>query len=239
MSTAQFNLALLAAADLPAVGPHRHRDAWEVAQESDDNWLLKVPNTTENTAILGKLPCLQRWHLEVTNKLVPFGKSLPNKALPSLSWLPVSTILPVIPERSQTNEQFFGHVSFSLVPASQPREIDAIRLPFSDFASWAELAPAFRLHRLNFALSSEGLALVLGTPPPPLPAECYYLCGKLLIPSGYGLPNHLSPHFLEARSDHYLLVEKDSSVHSIGAELLVPATRSSVRLTSGSFSGHG
>ena len=228
-------VALFKAEDLPSLAAHRHRDDWEVGLSEDGTCFLRVPQSSSNQDHLGVLPCLKRWTVDESGNLIPFGKSLPEGQLPQLNWLPLSSLLPAIPATVSENEDFFGHLSFSLIPDSHSKEPQALRLSLSTLAQWAETAPAVRLDRLKFAVSENDDTLILGTPLPPLQGRTYYQDHQLLIPCGFALPSYLLAEDLNASRDQLLLIEDDHTVHTIGSELFVPASRAAIRLTSHSL----
>ena len=228
-------IALFKTEDLPSLASHRHHDGWEVGLSEGDTCFLRVANTPFHEKVLSVLPCLKRWTLDEKGQLIPIGKSLPELELPPLNWLPLHTLLPAIPASVSENETFFGNLFFFLQADTQIREPTAIRLPFSTFAKWAETASSIRLARLTFAVSENHEVLVLGTPLPPLNGQSLYSDGQLLIPCGFALPPFFLADEIPVSRDQRLLVESDHSVHVIGSELFVQASRAAIRLTSHSI----
>lgn len=227
-------VALFKTRDLPALAAYRHHDGWEVSLSEDDTCFVRLRHTDSEEELL-PLPCLKRWILSENSQLIPVGKTLPERTLPTLSWLPLHNLLPAIPLASKDNEEFFGHLSFTLRADTELREPAGLVLDFSTFANWVETAPEPRLNRLTFAVSEEGKVIVLGTPLPPLSGASIYQESQILLPSGLALPPYILPEDLSEGSREFLMIEKDGTVHRIGSELFITASRAAVRLTSRSL----
>lgn len=224
-------VVLVKSGDLASLALHRHRDGWEIALHIDDTCFLKVPQNPQNDSILIHLPCLKRWVLDDHDRLIPLGKKLPEILLPTLAWLSLANLLPLTTTHVRENEPFFGHLGFTLVAATHHQAPTALRLPFQDFAKWAGTAPAPRLSKLKYALSNSDGALVIGSPLPPLPGPTFYQDQQLLIPSGFTLPDFILAENFTTNPNQLLLIDPDQTVHTINQELLLPATRSSIRTT--------
>lgn len=228
-------IALVKSNDLASLAPHRHRDGWKVAVHGDGTCFLKLPQSAENEEYFAHLPCLKRWTLDDRNRLTPPGKELPDALLPELAWLPLASLLPITSTEIRENEPFFGHLGFSLIESSKEMDPSALLLPFHSFSTWAENAPFPRLSKIKYALCNSGQALITGPPLPPLAGQTFYRNHKLLIPSGYALPSFIRAEDLTRGNDQILLIDPDNTVHTIGSELFLPATRSSIRTTSNSL----
>jgi len=228
-------VALFKTRDLPSLADYRHEDGLEVAFTEDETCFVRLPQTEKFEQTLRRLPCLKRWSLQENSQLIPAGKTLPERVLPSLSWLPLHTLLPAVPIPPKENESFFGHLSFSLRADTEIREPSGLILPFPDFASWVETAPSPRLDRLRFALSEQGRAIVLGQPLPPLAGISVYLKNQILIPSGFALPPYILSEDLTGSPNETLFIEGNGVFHRISNELFVDVSRAAVRLTTRSL----
>jgi hypothetical protein len=220
----------LKSSDLASLAPHRHRDGWEIAVADGETCFLKAPLNPQTEEQLAHLPSLMRWTLEHGNQLVPLDKQLPDSLIPDLPWLPLASLLPLTTTRLRENEAFFGHLGFALIQTSTNTAPSALFLDFNQLAAWAETAPEPRLTQLKFAVSDSGQALIIGTPLPPLPGKTFHQNQRLLIPSGLALPDFILAQDI-TRDAHLTLIDQDGMIHHISQELLLPASRSTIRTT--------
>ena len=217
-------VARITAQDLSSLGPCRSL-AWEISTPVDGVHFLRMAEIDGNHERLLHLPCLERFTLS-GQLLTPLGKSLPTRELPNLQWLPIASLLPIVPLPPQDDEPFFGHVDFQLIPHNSNHPASALLLSFAQLTAWTETAAAPRLKKLTYALSSNNQALVLGTPLPPLPGQSFYERDRnLFLPIGLGLPGHIRPGFLTQGTNTITLIDRESHAHVIAAEFLVPLTR--------------
>ena len=77
-----------------------------------------------------------------------------------------------------------------LVRSTFERPANILLCEFSAFAAWADMASEIRLHACRFAVTQayEGLpmmAVVNGTPLPPVPGRRFWLTNNVAIPSGF------------------------------------------------------
>jgi len=221
-------VGLLAEQDLSALALFRDRD-WLLAR-SAEGFFVQIPAEEEKSAF-DSLPFTNRW-LQKENLLFPFHAHLPERALPSESWQPLATVLPFQKPPSALLGLSPSCLSVTLEISSTYHPSTAVLTSQKAAQFWLEKAFSFRLAPLRFAFSESQELLILGSPLPPLTGILLYQIGKLLIPSGLGLPAYLHHLDLEEalhlREDQIALLGKDSA-EVILEEQFLPATRANFR----------
>ena len=206
------------------------------AQDADgQTWLRGLPATGELPLKIRHLPASANYRLDAENRLFPAGKQTPTSRLPTLSWQPLTEFIPLeIPTAALPGEAPPPY-RLRLVPAARPQPSAALLTTWAAWQAYAERAPEVRLHRLRFAASGEGQALLVGAPLPPLPGHEYWQRGPLLLPAGLDVETPLLAELFVAKIQpptHGLVLFTEPGDWSIlPSDYLVPATRSAVRRT--------
>ena len=106
---------------------------------------------------------------------------------------------------------------------------------------YVEAAPLIRLKQLQFAVSEDDQALIIGMPVPPIPGKAYTLRDHILLPAGYDLDPPVVRPLIRSRlnplEDAWLLFDTDGSWQRIPLQYCMPATRSAARMTKGGRHG--
>jgi len=221
----------IAAKDLVALADHRGLPGWELRVLDDGLFWLRVPFTDET--VFRKLPLTGRWISDDQGMLVREGHSVPEALLPAEDWRKVSEFLTVSPPLRGSPRMRPPAVDFCLVADTLDHPAAALLCESGAFAAWAETAFSKRLECLHFALCDDGRALVTGLPLPAVPGTGFHQTGRLWLPCGYRLPDHVWPELLEEKlglgNNRLALFHPDGSHEELDKENLVPVTRAAVR----------
>lgn len=231
MSGPEHWVGRIATTDLGALASHRGLAGWELCADGAEQFWLRVPLTDE--AIFRKLPLLGRWVSDADGVLVREGRRVPEIMLPEKGWQSVSELLAVSPPLRGTPGMRPAAVGFSLDTDGANHPAAALLCESSVFSAWAETAFAPRLECLRFACCEDGRAFVAGVPLPAIPGTGFHRVGRLWLPCGYRLPDHVWPELLEEMlglgANRTSLFHPDGSHEELDEENLVPATRAAVR----------
>lgn len=233
MSGLRF-IGLIAADDLHALAPWRAA-GWELCPAGEDRFWLRIP--VEDEVTFTRLPLIGRWRAGPDGIMTRLGKRVPEQEAPVGGWSPLATLLPIGPPRR-------GAVGMPPLPASWTLESDhadqpagALMCRWPDFMAWALEAFAPRLECLEFARCDDDRVFVTGQPLPPVRGQGYHRAGRLWLPGGSRLPDHLWPELLEERlrlgTSRLALLYPDGSHEEMAEENFVRASRVAVRLTEG------
>jgi hypothetical protein len=204
---------------------------WEALENGGAVWVRGPAADLECTRIL---PCLQRYfsrdealHLE--------GTAVPTAQMPNGPWFPLNeVVIPSLPS-FHLPAKAPGLAPVSLIRSDSEQIASALLVEWSILAAWAETAPAHRLGTLRFAAAAHGFALVLGTPPPPLPGRAFHAAGQLLLPSGFALAPHVWTAHLQQRlaldAGDWALLHPDAAVTLIPGSGIQAMSCSALRLT--------
>jgi MoxR-vWA-beta-propeller ternary system domain bpX2 len=223
-----LNLALL---DMEALGPHRTKAGWEICELEGSLWVRGTMTEQEVSA----LPCLGKFRIDGQGRIIPLGRMVPVGTAPAGPWQSLGSFLTVaapssgMPGRTRARLEIRLQRSQRAVPAA------SILLGMRELAAWVERAPKVRLDRLTFAASTDGRALVIGTPLPPVPGVPHYRYGSLAIACGWEFAPEFWPGWVERALAPGIgavaLVLADGSVEVIGQEGFTPLTLAAVRRT--------
>lgn len=124
-------------------------------------------------------------------------------------------------------------VSFQLEKDDADLPAGALLCDWESLAAWADTCFAPRLEKLRFACSNDDRAFVCGEPLPPLRGSSFHAIGRLWLPSGYRLPDHVWPDLLEELlglgKNRIAILHPDGSHEEMDEENLITATRAAVR----------
>lgn len=233
MSGADQRVGKLAAGDLAALAAYRALSGWMLREADDSTYWLRVPASDEKS--FRKLPLLGRWSAGKNSQITRDGRRVPEALLPSDGWQPVASLLPLgSPERGMPG-MAPAPVDFTLETDTADLPAEALLCTLQDFAAWAETALAQRLAVLQLACCEDSRVFLTGAPLPGIRGRGFHRIGKLWLPCGYRLPDHLWPGLLEdffrIGGSRFALLHADGSFESLDSENLIPASRAVVRAT--------
>ncbi|MCP3915296.1 MAG: hypothetical protein GY711_07055 [bacterium] len=209
----------------------------EVLETPGELWVRGPQADAESDPRLLVVPWRSRYRIIDTGEIVPAGRRVPCGSLPTGAWSPLVREVRPVPQIASLSGRIGAAVTLRIAASTDVREGTCLSLPFASFSRWAELAPAVRLERLEFALSSGGRALVRGEPLPPLPGELYYEWGRVLLPCGWACSPAVDPVVLEAvlclQAGELARLRPSGSFERIPTSAFVRARRSAVRLSAG------
>jgi hypothetical protein len=237
---------MLRDADLSAAR-HLRAAPVEACAAGDFVWLRGPELGPQFAAALLKLPALERGVPDTGGAVRRRDGSLPFARLPDGPWRLLRDVLsparherlePGPPPATVALQLVRGWRDFSKTGDARddPASPAAMLVPADGFAAYAFVAPAVRLRRWSFALSSDGQALVLGAPLPPLPGVALIDRGRLLIEAGFVWQPDLSPAAVRRALAPQIVANDWVLWTSHGAEVVpassfVAASRSAVRLS--------
>lgn len=231
MSNRAYRVGRIAATDLGALASWRGLAGWELAADGAERFWLRVPIDDEE--IFRKLPLLGRWVSDADGRLVREGLRVPEAVLPEEGWMSVSKILAVLPPSRGAPAMPPPAVGFRLEADIGGHPAAALLCRGDVFSAWADTAFAPRLECLRFAWCEDGRAFVAGLPQPAIPGAGFHRIGRLWLPCGYRLPDHVWPELLEELlglgRNRMTLLHPDGTHEELDEENLVPATRAAVR----------
>lgn len=213
----------------------RHWSHLQVGFEDGFIWLKGFSEGDAAKTEAKSIPYIT-WYHEEHNYLHLLGKSLPERAIPSILWSPIQRALPL--KVDNWNHNFFGidqKIDWQLVEADEPENAVLLKTAKAQLAQFVESALDFRFQHLQWLVSDEEQCWVLGTPLLPLPGETYWQNGQLFLPSGYALSpkllaNHFAKSLLRSESD-FAIFDKYGDFFTVKSTYFKPLTRSSFRQT--------
>lgn len=218
--------------DLATLGLYRSKDGWEIAVDESGIYWLRIPANKDNESTFAKLPLIHRWTLQ-GELLFRRKHQLPDRVLPICPWKPLSEGLPFQKSTLCLPACPPAPLPLTLIHSSMEMEPLALLTESDRALRWAEQAFAPRLKPLQFSVCENSEVLFLGTPLPPIEGTAYYELGRLLIPSGWSLPDYLHHLDMEEafalRDDERVLLRHDHSADRILREQLLPCTRANLR----------
>lgn len=233
MNAVTHRVGRIAASDLAMLSVYRNYSHWLLCADGGNAYWLKI--ATGDEEIFRKLPLVGRWTADADGQLTREGSRVPEAILPLVGWQPLADLLPVAPPRRSAPGMPPPAVGFRLVPDDGGHPATALICRFSDFSAWVSWALSARIECLRFACCEDGRALVVGTPLPPVPGAGWHRAGRLWLPCGWRLPDHVWVELLEEilglGSNRMSLVHPDGSHEEVDEENLIPATRPAVRST--------
>lgn len=210
-----------------------------IAVESDFIW-AQFAATHEQLKQQAKAMPADRFRL-VGRWLVREGHQVAEAELPELDWQPIAQVLqfqfPWIGSAGQVAS--LQSMPWQLARGGAESPVAGVIIEWPLLRQWVDTAPQWRLQQLRFCIAerdADRMALVLGTPVPPLESQYLVARQNVLIPAGM--------HWLPAmdvasvarsfgmQTGQWLLWRSSHDWCLIDDSLLVPLTRASVRLLS-------
>lgn len=157
---------------------------YHVAWDGENYWVRYQPSNDEAKQLAMGLPGVA-FEIVDGNLLRRTGKVVPEAVLPSLDWTLVADHIDVSSPIAacSANRSCIERVSLALVRDQQELPSTACIVSLKDLLDWAELAPAWRLAKLRYAIRGKQ-ALVLGDPLPPILTRYFVARGSILVPAG-------------------------------------------------------
>lgn len=235
MTIPEYYVGKIASDDLQSLAPHRALPGWELMVAEAGSCWLRVPLT--NAAIFAVLPLSGRWTVDGGGLLTRIGRRVAELRLETGEWQPVSKMLPVGPPARGGVGMIPPAADFMLEIEHEEQPAEALLARWVDFAHWADTAFSPRLASLQFARCDDDRVLVTGKPVPPIRGTGFHRVGRLLLPGGYRLPDHVWPQLVEESlglgANRMALIHSDGSYESVAEENFIPASRAAVRVTEG------
>lgn len=224
---------IFAARDRDVLGSVRCQEGLLAAEGADGTWLRGISASGIPPGIK-QLPALHTYVLDEEEQLFPINKLTPVGKLPALSWQPLALFIPVALPVSMLPGSLPEPYFPRLIASDKVQQPGALLVKLADWKRYVEFAPLVRLNRLQFAVSGNDEALIIGAPLPPLPGKEYWLQEELLIPAGFDfdppLAGVLALDEVNAGKDSLVLFDETGNWQRISLEYLLPARRSTVRL---------
>jgi len=235
MSHAVAFVAEAAAGELWALRAHT---GIEASVGDGGTWLRARRDDAQAVAGLRALPDTLLFETFDGTRLARRGGRVPVRDAPAGPWQPLGDLSSV--ERPETRLPATADgvrpARVTLVRSLVPRPAGGLLTTLTWLAAFAHRAPAMRLAPLRFAAGTDGTALLLGTPLPPLPGTLLHLAGRLALPCGHDLAapltadvavRHLAVQ-LGAGADDVIVLTGDGRCRRAGAMAILPCTRAAI-----------
>lgn len=212
----------------------RHWSNLKVGLDGDTIWIKDLDYTQIISVEVRSIP-FKTTYYEKANRLFLLDHNLPERNLPSLLWTSIDRALPVtIPA---LNHNLFGtpeRIQINLAPRNTETDTVAATASFHVLEQYINHAPAMRLDRIRWVLL-HGEALLLGTPPLPIPGNTYWARKDHLIPTGLDFELFILSDLIQRKinpgRDHWILWTASGSYSLVPKANFATLTKSSFRLT--------
>lgn len=233
MNASGYRVGRISVSELRALSAYRGLNGWSLCPAGPGETWLRVPFSDEE--IFRKLPLIGRWTSDAVGLLVRDGRRVPENILPDAGWQLLSTYITVTMPLRTAPGMSPPTIEFQLEADESDRPATGVLCQMEVFATWVETAFAPRLECLRFACCEDGRAFVIGVPLPAIPGAGIHQLGKLWLPCGYRLPDHLWQELVEETlslgNSRIAIVQPDGSHEDLESENLVSANRAAVRAT--------
>jgi hypothetical protein len=220
----------------PAAAALRLRAGIAAAEQDEWMWLRGEDLDDELDLELRKLPGAVRYVTGPTDTVTEIGRRLPSGELPDdVRWVPLSAWAEVKPQPAALGGELPGRASLLLerVDVEQPSTV--LVTTVEALANYATSAPLVRLRPLRVAASSDGRAVLRGSPLPPIQGRRYAEREGIAVPCGYGFAPALEPavlrQLLDISPDDLALFHEDGSYERVEASSFARASRGTARAT--------
>ena len=225
----------LDAADAERLGCLRLVDGLRVARIADDLWLLGGDLEPSQQRLVDLLPCRERFRVVGNGKLIPIGRRLPERRLPSADWLPLARwLVPTLPKDPIADGFLPSTISLAVIRSGKVRDTAAMIIGLRNFQKWVEWAPSIRIRALLHAVSDDDRVFVTGTPFPSIDGERFWVDDGIMIPLGFelspNLPAKVTRQLLQLPPNDVAVFHQDATWEKIAVDDLVPLTRSGLRM---------
>lgn len=192
--------------------------------------------TPEVRQLLRRVADLELFEVRDNNNIAIVDKLVPVADVPTVTWRTLADEIDVSVAAPRFAPARAAAVSLQLVRSHHVSHPTGWYGPWEIWEAYAITAPRIRLDRLEFATSSEGRVVVLGTPLPTLPGTQLVESAGVLIAAGWTWSPPLDPPLVRqilglADGERALWLANSTSWERLSAEAFVPARRESVRQT--------
>lgn len=217
-----------------ALGPLRCTRGLEVCVDGGAVWLRGEDPALLEALLVRRLPATGRY-LVVGDQLFPVGRRLPVGSLPAGHWQPLSEWVTVDVSRPLFPGQVEQTIVLSLVRQAGTGESNLLVTSVGACQAWAERASRLRLKPLSVAIDQAvGRVALRGHPLPPLPGNRYVINERVGLPAGYVFSQPIThgeaASIIDLPKDSIALFEPDGSWSALRDDVLIAATRSTLRL---------
>jgi len=212
-----------------------------ICEVDDELWLRGKSLDESLERQLALIPGGRQFELLADGQLIPRGKTVPRGRLPEghwallADWLDGVLSLPKIVHVPDRPERIQQTIPLRLVRCGVARESALLETSLAAFSAYIATAPQWRIDRWSFAASSDGVALVRGTPLPTLSGVQWAVDQGLFVPAGYcwepDVESEVVRQSLKLEPGDTALLRPDGTWERIAADSWVRCTRSAVRLT--------
>lgn len=221
------------------------RDGIDVQLTDDVIWLRGSVVDDSLLVALRRIADCERFDVDASGRLVPFGLRVPVDVAPEGKWTPLRAAISLKSPLRSVPAECSQLIPLSLNHGGSAGEANVLALSFAAWRAYVEVAPQVRLQSLTFAVSNAEQVVVRGLPLPSLRGQTFVEVDGVALPSGWTLGRAVSRTTVRrlcgARStDDFLLLSVDadglvSRVERIAEACFVAASRSAVRLTEAQF----
>lgn len=228
------------AASLPlsavaGLAPLRFLAGAEAIVLGEQIWLRGEVLSDADELRLRQVPGLERFDVRELGILFRAGSLLPCGELPSGAWQRLRELLQPEAPPLRIVGSTWPQLTLSLVRDTEQREVTALLTTIQAWEEYALTAPQARLSPLKFAMNSDGLVLIAGSPLPPLVGQRLWEAKGIFIAAGW----HWSPaveativrRVLQLGEHDYALWHADGGWELIRQNDFVAARRAAVRAT--------
>ena len=223
--------------DKDYLGAVRHWTNVKIGFDEEAVWLKDLSPVQVDSIEIKSLPHKHIFYAQDAQLFLK-GSLLPHGALPSLLWTPIDRGLPV--QLPSFNHNYFGlnnKAEITLCGSDEEREPYGLMTNLKDLQRYAQTAPAVRLRGLQWAVTGEENAMIVGAPLLPLQGEAFCRSGDFLFPAGYGLSlprlRETLQEALSPEGDSWIVWNKKGTYWKIHKEALSALSIASVRKTGG------
>lgn len=208
--------------------------------ESDEALWLRGESLDEPLdRMVRSLPGALRYRVLDDGQLILDGRDVPTARMPEGRWQPLRSWATVELPSAAFAGQSTARIPIELVRSDEVREPAILLTTLDEWRRYGLEAPQIRLDRWTFAVSTEGRALIRGTPLPPIPGERFVETEGIAISAGWSWTPAIDAatlrDVLSIDPRDVALIHSDGSWEVIGFASFVRATRSAIRASSGSL----
>ena len=229
----------------PAAGALRLRTDVRVAEAGDWLWLRGDQMDAALDLELRKIPGARRYTVNPDGSVTEVGRRLPAADLPrGGAWPTLSSWLAPRPQPAALAGLTPARAPLRVERGGGERPADVLVTTAAAFAHYAAGAPAARLRRLRFAAASDGRAVIMGEPLPPLPGRRYSSDRGVAVPCGFVLSPRLDAAVLRpllglSADGDLALFHDDGSYERVDALNFARAARGTARATRDALAAGG
>ncbi|MDR1010573.1 MAG: hypothetical protein LBM04_05525, partial [Opitutaceae bacterium] len=228
-------LRLLPAIEIAETTAH---NAHDTLHAHDTLWLRGRSRDAGLENLLAAIPATARHDWLDGDRLRPQGSLLASEKLPALTWQPLRAWMRVTLPVAALPASRPAALALSLANSHDAQTANAAFMTLPAWRDWAMAAPALRLDRLRFAVSDEGLCIILGAPPPPVRCRLFWESEGIIVPCGMAWHPRVTGKTVRkifGVSDGTIVFWDESGARFLNSEMFIPASRASVRATHSAF----